>query len=185
MMKDIKMISALSIILGFVGIILMFIGIFYQNYFPWITFRIQPYPQPPVTKPWQWVFYEISPFVLKTQVQGEIAQLRWYYKIDSTISGFFCLFGVAVYLINILKRNKWIGIISCFISLSSLLVFGSTLPGYFPSTKWGSGAMLIIYGSFCLIASEIFDYIAKDLQKERILYNKLLKLWNSNNNLLS
>lgn len=176
-MRDGKILKAFSIVLGLVGISLLFTGIFFQNYFPWITFRIQPYPQPPVTKPWQWVFFEISPFVYQLHVQGGVDQIQWYYKLDSTISGIFCLSGVLVYMISMLVKKRWISIMGSIITLFSLLVFGSTLPGYYPSTAWGSGAKLIVYGSFSIIASVILGYVVEEKEKDKMLLKRLLQLW--------
>jgi hypothetical protein len=176
-MEDIKILKALSIVLGLIGITLLFTGILFQNHFPWITFRTQPYPQPPVTKPWQWVFFEISPFVYKLHVQGGVQTFQWYYKLDSTISGIFCLFGAVGYLISIFVKKRWISIFSSIITLFSLLVFGSTLPGYYPSTAWGSGAKLILYGSFSILTSVFLDYIAEDKKNDKKLLERLLQLW--------
>ena len=166
-----------SRLLGIAGAILAFIGVTFQHLFPWVTFQVQPFPSPPATKSWQWLYYQISPFLLRYQLEGDIPHETWFYKADATLIGVICLIGAMIGLIGVLMKKRTISFIGGIIVMSSLITFGTCLPGLYPLIAWGFGAKITFYGSFAILTSAIIGYLKDNLQKNRVLLKRLLESW--------
>ena len=88
-----------------VGIALVSVGVLSQQAYPWITFKkgvVLPLPNP---KPWNFIFYEISPYLFQNQFQGEI-HVEWFYKTDALMVGMMCASGVITSIIGVLV-SRW------------------------------------------------------------------------------
>lgn len=146
-------------VIGIIGVCLTLVGTIFQSLFPWITFKkglVFPLPTP---KPWRWVYYQISPFIIRYQLEGDIVQEQWFYKMDTTLIGAICIIGAIIGLIGVFTNIRKINLAGGIMIMFALIGFGTCLPGLYPYIAWESGAKLTFFGSIMLISSAVIGYL--------------------------
>jgi len=166
-------------IIGVIGFASALLSVAFQEILPWVTFQQEYLLINPATKVWEWVYFEISPFLIRYQFESGVARIEWFYKMDSTLIGAMCLAGTAVGLIGVLKKSRIMNLIGGTLVFASLPAFGTSLPGIYPYIAWSSGAKMAIFGSIMLLASASIGYVKDHREKERLSLKNLKEAWES------
>jgi len=170
-----------SVGLSLIGVVLAVLGTVYPNAYPWITFKkgfvVQLYGQ----NPWRYIFFEISPFLITYQFQGElVVHEEWFYKGDATLVGLFCVTAAVLSLILNIKKMRRETLLGGLMVMFSILAFGTCLPGMYPYIQWGIGVRIILYSSLLIFTSALLGYISDAKKDKKVLYDNLKKQWETN-----
>jgi len=166
-------------VLGTLGVSLAIVGLIFQYNFPWITFEKWWTVPQPAPRPWRLVYYQISPFIIRYHPEGDVSSYQWFYKIDATAIGVTCFVGGIIGLIGVLKKMRKTNLVGGILVMFSLIAFGTSLPGLYPSMAWGMGARFTFYGSLSIMTSALISYTKDFLQKNRLRKREIEFSWST------
>jgi hypothetical protein len=172
-------------LVGIFGAIWTFIGVSFPMSFPWITFKSDHFLLPryiPGEVYWEWVYYELSPFLLKYSSETGISVSTWMYRINMVLVGLICFIGIVVSVISLMYRKPKITILGGGLIILSMIFFGISLPGVYPNFSWGLGAKYTFYGALIIIISAIANITIDIDIKNREMKNKLIDFWGNSEN---
>jgi hypothetical protein len=115
---------------------------------PWVSFSI-------LTKDVKFVNYNVTPLYLKitNPKLGKTTNFEWLYRNDATILGVITLLTGIMGIFSSFKKNKNLLFLCGAINIICVILFPSTLPGWFLKMRIDSGIFLSITGSILLIYS--------------------------------
>lgn len=160
-----------------VGIALVSVGVLFQQAYPWITFKKGVVLLPPNPKPWRFIFYEVSPFLLQYQFDEEEIHVEWFYKTDALMVGMMCAIGVITSIIGVLVSRWKLLLLGGSLSMFTLIAFGTCLPGLYPYISWSIGAQYTFYGSILILVASAVSYHRHGKKYDKIRHIKLIESW--------
>jgi len=175
-------------IVGLIGVISSFIGIAFQNIYPWTTFRSDRFLLPRYQegfKYWEWVYYQLSPFYLNIKSETDLSISTYFYRENMTFIGILCIIGIGISLVSIFLRKRKLTIFGGVLILISMIFFSISLPGIYPSFAWGPGAKSTFIGSLLILISAFFGIYNDNIQREKEDKNQLIKTWEDVHNTIA
>jgi len=167
-------------LIGTVGLILSFMGIAFQQFFPWVKFKSDRFLLPRVRegeKFWEWVYYRLSPFIVHYSSETGETVTTWFYRLNMTITGVIGLIGIVVGCVGIALKMRKLTFAGGLTIVFSMITFATSLPGVYPSFAWGLGAKLTFYGAIVIIASAAVGVFFDTSEKNREYVARLIKAW--------
>jgi len=167
-------------IIGLIGVLSSFVGIAFQNIYPWITFRSDRFLLPRYQegfKYWEWVYYQLSPFYLNIKSETDLSISTFFYRENMTFIGILCLIGIGISVVSIFLRKRKLTILGGILIIISMIFFSISLPGIYPSFAWGPGAKSTFIGALLIIVSAFFGIFHDNIQREKEDINQLLRTW--------
>lgn len=172
-------------IIGYIGVISSFVGITFQNIFPWITFKSDRFLLPRYReglKYWEWVYYQLSPFYLKIKSETDLSISTFFYRENMTAIGIFCIIGIGISLVSIFLRKRKLTIFGGMLIIISMIFFSISLPGAYPNFAWGPGAKSTFIGAFLILISAIFGIFHDNIRRNKEYKNSLIEIWEDAHN---
>ena len=164
---------------GMAGLILSFAGVTFQQFVPWIKFKNDRFLLPRFVegqKYWEWVYYQISPFIVQISSETGESVTTWFYSVYMTITGVICLIGIVTGCIGIVFNKRKTTLTGGLVIIFSMITFATGLPGVYPNFSWGLGAKFTFYGSILTILSAATGKVI-DINEKNKEYISLLKIW--------
>ena len=175
-----KITGLLASISGIGGLILSFLGLTFQQYFPWVKFKSDRFLLPRFREGevfWEWVYYELSPFILHYNSETGESMTSWFYRLNMTVTGVIGLIGIVVGCVGIALKMRKLTFAGGLTIVFSMITFATSLPGVYPSFAWGLGAKLTFYGALAVIASAAVGVFFDTSEKNREYVARLMKAW--------
>jgi hypothetical protein len=169
---DISKLNILNGSIGVAGLLLSFVGISFQQFFPWTSFKTDHFLLPRVIEGeryWEWVYYQLSPFILTYRSETGPSVSIWFYRINMTISGLICLIGIGVSIVGILFKKRKTAILGSILVVFSNIIFATSLPGIYPYFTWELGVKFTFYGAIMMLCSALLG-IRLDMVEEDYEY---------------
>ena len=113
---------------------------------PWVSFSI-------LTKDYKFVNYNVTPFFLRITNPNlnEPSKIEWLYQNDATTLGVITVVTGFTGIFNGFKKKKRLLLLSGAVSLISVILFPSTLPGWFLKMRIDTGIFFSSIGSLLLV----------------------------------
>ena len=173
-------INVVSSLTGVCGALLAFLGIVYQQMYPWVTFKTDHFLFPRYRtgeKFWEWMYYQLSPFILRYRSESSTTVTTWFYRTNMTATGAICLIGIALSVVGILFKKRKTTVGGGVIIIFSMILFATSLPGVYPSFSWGLGAKFTFYGALIILLSAVSGIMTDVDEKNRNEVRALLTFW--------
>lgn len=168
-------------LIGMAGLILSFAGVAFQQIFPWVKFKSDRFLLPRFVegqKYWEWVYYQLSPFIVQYSSETGESVTTWFYRVNMTITGVICLIGIVTGCIGIVFIKRKTTLTGGLVIIFSMITFATSLPGVYPNFSWGLGAKFTFYGALIIILSAVIGKVVDINEKNREYVSSLLKIWN-------
>lgn len=178
-MSKYSKINLTLIAIGLVGVVMVLSGVMFQDHFPWATFKDDRFLPANEDKVWEWVYYQISPFVLKSRAETGASSTSWFFRTNMTAAGVICYIGAGIAVIGVVFMKRKTSIFSVGMILFSMIFFGTSLPGVYPYFSWALGAQNTFYGAMIILLSVILGIFYDDYDMNRTLAFELIKKWQS------
>jgi len=172
--------NVVSSLTGAGGALLAFLGIVYPQLYPWVTFRSSRFLLPRYQAGetfWEWVHYQLSPFLLRFRPETSTTVTTWFYRTNMTVTGTICLVGIALSVVSILYKNRKTTIWGGVIIILSMILFATSLPGVYPSFSWGLGAKFTFFGALIIVLSAVSGIMIDIDERNRNEVKELLGTW--------
>ena len=167
------------IVIGLVGVAMVLSGVTFQDNSPWATFKDDRFLPSGEDKIWEWVYYQISPFVLKSKPETGESSTSWFYRTNMTAAGVICCIGTGIGVIGVVLMKRKLSIFSVGVIIFSMIFFGTSLPGVYPYFSWAEGAQNTFYGAMIILLSAFlgmsFDYYIMN----RNVVSEIVEKWQS------
>lgn len=113
---------------------------------PWVSFSI-------LTQDLKFVNYNVTPFFLRITNPNldEVSKIEWFYENDATIFGIITVITGFAGIFSGYKKNKRLLLLCGAVSMISVILFPSTLPGWFLKMRIDTGIFISSIGSLLLI----------------------------------
>jgi hypothetical protein len=173
-------INVVSVLTGVSGALLAFLGIVYPQLYPWVTFKTDHFLLPRYRTGeifWEWVYYQLSPFLLKYRSETSTTVTTWFYRTNMTVTGAICLIGIALSVASIFFKNRKTTVGGGVIIIISMILFSTSLPGVYPSFSWGLGAKFTFFGALIIVLSAVLGIMIDNDERNRYEVRTLLNTW--------
>jgi hypothetical protein len=175
-----KITGLLANISGIGGLILSFIGLTFQQYFPWVKFKSDRFLLTRFREGevfWEWIYYELSPFILHYNSETGEIMTNWFYRVNMTVTGVICAMGIVLSLMGIALSRKKVTLAGGLVIVFSMIAFATSLPGVYPNFNWGWGAKATFYGALLIMLSAALRTIYENGVRNEEYLSSLIKLW--------
>ena len=179
MMSRYSKVNLIIIAIGLVGVAMVLSGVTFQDRSPWATFKDDHFLPPDEDRVWEWVYYQISPFVLKSRAETGASSTEWYYRTNMTAAGVICFIGAGLGVIGIVFMKRKTSIFSVGVILFSMIFFGTSLPGVYPYFSWAVGAQNTFYGALIILLSAFLGMFFDNYTMNRNIVSAIVQKWQS------
>lgn len=179
MMSRYSKINLAIIAIGLVGVAMVLQGVSFQASSPWATFKDDRFLPSNEDKVWEWVYYQISPFVLKSRAETGMSTISWFYRTNMTATGVICYIGAGLGMIGVIFMKRKMSIFSVGVILFSMIFFGTSLPGVYPYFSWAVGAQNTFYGALIILLSAFLGMFFDYYNMNRNFASAIIQKWQS------
>jgi len=167
------------IAIGLVGVAMVLSGVTFQDSSPWATFKDDRFLPSNEDRVWEWVYYQISPFVLKSRAETGASSTSWFYRTNMTATGVICYIGAGLGVIGVVLMKRKTSIFSVGVIIFSMIFFGTSLPGVYPYFSWAVGAQNTFYGALILLLSAFLGMIFDYYTMNQNIVSAIIQKWQS------